>query len=64
MAQELLDQHKEARHSLNEAARMIDEELAKWQTGSFTDGWYDWLIAEVLRQEADKLIKPPAEKTE
>jgi len=64
LAQHRLDQGGEARQSLDEAARMIDEELPKLATGSFTGGWHDWLIAEVIRREADKLIKPPAEKTE
>ena len=56
MAQHQLGQTEEASQAFAEASALIEEHLPKLATGELGGGWHDWLIAEILRREAAKLI--------
>jgi WD40 repeat protein/tetratricopeptide (TPR) repeat protein len=47
----------EARRSLTEAERILDEHLPKLGHDVLGDEWADWLIADLLRREAAELIR-------
>jgi tetratricopeptide (TPR) repeat protein len=56
MAQHQLGQTGEASQAFAEASALIEEHLPKLATGELGGAWHDWLIAEILRREAAKLI--------
>jgi len=56
MAQHQLGQTEEASQAFAEASALVEEHLPKLATGELGGGWHDWLIAEILRREAAKLI--------
>jgi hypothetical protein len=64
MAQHQLRQTEEASQALAKASSLVEEHLPKLATGELGGGWHDWLIAEILRREAAKLIagltEPPS----
>ena len=44
------------RSPLAEAVALLDPALETFQPDMLPTGWHDWLIADVLRQEAERLI--------
>jgi tetratricopeptide (TPR) repeat protein len=56
MAQHQLGQSEEASQALAEASALIAEHLPKLAIGELGGSWHDWLIAEILRREAAKVI--------
>ena len=53
----------EARQARAQADPLIDEHLAKLAAGEMA-GWHDWLIADILRQEADRSAGTGTTQTE
>ena len=61
MVDHRLGQSEPALQALAQASQLIGEHLPKFATGQIGSGWHDWLIAEILRREAAKLIQGPTE---
>jgi tetratricopeptide (TPR) repeat protein len=61
MIRQKLGQPEDAQKSLAQAAPLIEEGLRKVANGERTDVFHDWLIAEILRREAEA-IKDEAKK--
>ena len=53
---------QDARRSLAQANELIDEHMAKISSGELIAGWHDWLIAQILRQEAERLMAEQAKE--
>ena len=51
-----LGETEAARDSLDDVALEIDAALAEFQPDVLPNGWHDWLIADILRREAEGLI--------
>jgi tetratricopeptide (TPR) repeat protein len=56
MAHERLGEKDKARELLAQASKVINEQLPKDDSGALGEGWPDWIIAHVLRREAEVLI--------
>ncbi len=60
VAQHQLEQPEDAQKALTQASELIDVHLPKLATGELGGTWHDWLIAEILRREAEAVINGPA----
>ena len=56
MAHQQMNHADQARAAMGEATRLIDEYLAEAQEDR-GDQWSDWLICEIVRREAEELLK-------
>jgi tetratricopeptide (TPR) repeat protein len=45
-----------ARRSLEDATKIIDQQLAQHGSGNIGDGWHDWLMCHIVRREAVTLL--------
>jgi hypothetical protein len=47
----------EARYGLDMAHQIADQKFPKTQGGRPGEGWHDWLIFQIIRREAETLLK-------
>jgi hypothetical protein len=60
MAHHRLGQETES-HQDFEKARQIADRFPKAESGRPGEGWHDWLVFQIIRREAEALLKnPPA----
>jgi serine/threonine protein kinase/WD40 repeat protein len=61
IAEHMLGKAAAARVSLKAAGALIAPALDQFRHDVLPVGWHDWLIAEILRREADRLLQAPAD---
>ena len=62
MAQHKQGETEAARESLAEAIALIDPVLEQIQPDALPSDWHDWLIPDILRQEAEGLLSEEEER--
>jgi serine/threonine-protein kinase len=61
MSQQRLGRVEEARESMSKARVVAEEKFPKVDRGQLLDAnWPDWLRFQIIRREAEELVKPPA----
>ena len=56
MAHHRLHDDPAARKSFDEATALIEQGMSQFQPNQLPESWHDWLVAEVLRREAEQLL--------
>jgi hypothetical protein len=65
MAQHRLGKLNAARAAMAHAQQIISSKMPRIEEGeTFGDDWYDWLHAQVLCREAQRLLQEPAASTQ
>jgi hypothetical protein len=67
MAHHRLGEADEARQWLEKARGIMETRFPKIESGDLGPGWYDWLSCQIVRREAESLLKTggaPAAKPE
>ena len=54
----------DAREKLDSAVRLMDEQLPRLDAGALDTAWHDWLICQIVRREAEALVRGPAKSEE
>ena len=63
MAHHQLGQREEAEKALKKARAMMEQrQIPKEDSGDYGSNWHDWVICQLLRREAETLIRGAEEK--